>query len=162
MKLEIERKFLVKDMSFKKSAVSSRHLVQGYICRDNGSTVRIRMSDDKGMLTIKGPASADGLSRLEWETEIKGDDALKLMQLCRGGIVEKTRWIVKAGKEDRFFEVDEFLGDNSGLVVAEIELGTGSEEFEKPAWLGKEVTGDKKYYNSMLSLHPYRLWDTKE
>lgn len=166
--IETERKFLVKDDRFKAMAVESHRLVQGYICRESGRTVRVRIADDRAYLTIKGSGSEDGTSRLEWETEIPVGEAEQLMTLCQGGIIDKTRYIVpalpaergsggEAGK-GRVWEVDEFHGDNEGLVVAEIELGSAGEAFARPGWLGDEVTGDSRYYNSMLAGHPYRTW----
>lgn len=166
--IEIERKFLVRDSSYKAEAAESHHLVQGYICRGKDLTVRVRIADSKAFLTVKGRSSADGTSRPEWEMEIPADEAGRLMAFCRGGIIDKTRYIVpalpaergsggEAGK-DRVWEVDEFHGDNEGLVVAEIELGSAGEAFARPGWLGDEVTGDSRYYNSMLAGHPYRTW----
>ncbi|MBR1871701.1 MAG: CYTH domain-containing protein [Bacteroidales bacterium] len=155
MHIETERKFLVKDLTFKDSAVSSSRIAQGYVAHDGGNTVRVRIRDSRGILTIKGP-STNGMSRLEWEKDIPLQDAEDLLPLCHGGIIDKTRYIVPCGK--RFFEVDVFHGDNEGLVMAEIELGSEDEAFEKPAWLGEEVTGDKRYYNSYLTLRPYKTW----
>ena len=154
--LEIERKFLVGDLSFKKEATQVLHLCQGYICKESGRTVRVRISDEKGYLTIKGP-SKEGLSRLEWEKELSLDEARSLMSLCVTPLVEKHRYIIPA-PGGRKWEVDEFHGRNSGLIEAEIELGSPDESFERPSWLGEEVTGDKRYYNSMLSVHPYDEW----
>ncbi len=153
---EIERKFLVPGEDYKTEAYDSTHIVQGYICRSHGRTVRVRVRGDKAFLTIKGGSSASGMSRLEWEKEIPVEEALQLMQLCESGIIDKTRWLVKAG--DHVFEVDEFFGDNEGLVVAEVELGSEDEEFERPSWLGKEVTGDRRYYNSSLVEFPFKEW----
>lgn len=196
MNIETERKFLVLDSTYKAQAVKSYTICQGYIAHDSGNTVRVRIRDNQGFLTIKGP-SADGISRQEWEREIPLQDARELFLLCKPGTIEKTRWIVPAGTAapsgtlrfasslppaspagpshssghgrpevpagaaapaERFFEVDEFHGDNEGLVMAEIELGTADETFEKPAWLGQEVTGDKRYYNAQLSRHPFKAW----
>lgn len=156
MHIETERKFLVRDDSFKALASAFHHIRQGYIAHDNGNTVRVRLWDEQGILTIKGH-SADGISRPEWEMEIPLQDALDLFPLCPGGDIDKTRYIVPAGN-GRKFEVDVFHGDNEGLVMAEIELGSGDETFERPAWLGEEVTGDKRYYNSYLTIHPYKTW----
>ena len=114
------------------------------------------MRGDKAFLTIKGGGSASGMSRLEWEKEISAEDALQLMSLCEPGIIDKTRWLVKVGEHT--FEVDEFFGENEGLVVAEVELGSEDETFERPAWLGEEVTGDRRYYNSSLTKVPYSEW----
>ena len=153
---ETERKFLVLSDAFKAQAVASHRIRQGYIARDNGNSVRIRIKDSTGILTIKGP-SADDISRTEWEIEIPLADAEALLKLCHGGIIDKTRYIVPEAS-GRVFEVDEFYGDNEGLVMAEIELDNASDPFEKPSWLGQEVTGDRHYYNSYLSLHPYKTW----
>ena len=154
--LEIERKFLVKKGdAFKRAAFSSSHIKQGYIPCDN-ATVRIRIRDDKAYLTIKGKPFVGLLTRYEFEKEITMDEAENLMRLCSGGVIDKRRYLVKCG--DHTFEVDEFYGDNEGLVMAEIELGNANDPFEKPSWLGKEVTGDRHYYNSYLSLHPYKTW----
>ena len=204
--IEIERKFLVRDSSYKAEAAESHHLVQGYICRGKDLTVRVRIADSKAFLTVKGRSSADGTSRPEWEMEIPADEAGRLMAFCRGGIIDKTRYIVPAltaaegagtvqsvgqvavnagfssgqpsgqsvglagrsatvdaCKADdrntaRVWEVDEFHGDNAGLVMAEIELGSADEPFAMPEWLGEEVTGDRRYYNSMLAVQPYSTW----
>ena len=157
MKIETERKFLVLDDSYKSERVGFHVMKQGYIAHDGGNTVRVRISDGKGILTIKGPSDPGGMSRMEWEKEIPLEDAEELFTLCHGGKVEKVRHIVPAGG-DRFFEVDEFSGDNEGLVMAEIELGSEDEAFEKPSWLGEEVTGDRRYYNSYLTSHPFKTW----
>ena len=156
MHIETERKFLVRNLEFKEEAKECLHMEQGYISRSEGKTVRVRISGAQAFLTIKGP-SANGISRLEWEKEITVDDAEDLMQLCCGGTIIKDRYIIPAGN-GRFFEVDEFFGDNAGLVVAEIELGEEDESFIHPAWLGKEVTGDRRYYNSELTAHPFKEW----
>ena len=152
MAKEIERKFLVSG-DFKQEACDSFRLVQGYICSDPGRTVRVRVRGDKGFLTIKGRSSLDGLSRYEWEKEIPVSEALELMNLCVSGVIDKTRYLVPYG--GHIYEVDVFHGANEGLVLAEIELADEQEKFEKPSWLGEEVTGDVRYYNSMLSLHPF-------
>ncbi len=156
MALEIERKFLVLDDTYKHEAFSSSHIIQGYINSERGRTVRIRIRDDKAYLTIKGPSLDGGLSRYEFEQEIPLDDAKKLLTLCEPGIIDKTRWLVKSGCHT--FEVDEFHGDNEGLVVAEVELKDVSEEPEIPHFIGEEVTGDRRYYNSQLRRKPYRFW----
>jgi CYTH domain-containing protein len=127
--------------------------MQGYICSDPDRTVRVRVRGDKGFLTIKGRGSEDGLSRYEWEKEIPVSEAFELMALCGSGVIDKTRYLVPFGKHT--YEVDVFHGANEGLVLAEIELSDEQEAFEKPSWLGEEVTGDVRYYNSMLSLHPF-------
>ena len=202
--IEIERKFLVRDLSFKEKAVGSRHLIQGYISKEKGHTVRVRLDDKTAWLTIKGAGSASGMSRSEWEWEIPARDALGLLQLCRGGVINKTRYLVPVFEEacfeaeaavadegvvldegldsgkgtvpdervvsdggvvlgegkgkEHFWEVDVFHGANEGLVVAEIELTSENENFPVPDWIGEEVTGDRKYYNSMLSVHPFCEW----
>ena len=156
MNLEIERKFLVPDETYKQEGVKAIRIRQGYIAHDAGRTVRVRIADDKGFLTIKGP-SRDGISRQEWEREIPLQDAEDLFLLCKEGAIDKVRHIIPA-PGGRKWEVDEFHGDNEGLVMAEIELGSPEEPYVKPAWLGKEVTGDKRYYNSHLCLHPYKEW----
>jgi adenylate cyclase len=157
MHIETERKFLVKDTSYKEASTESHHLVQGYICTSGGRTVRVRLYDDTGYLTIKVP-SQDGLSRMEWEKEIPFEDAKDLFALCLEGIIDKTRWIVPEGNGTLKFEVDEFHGLNAGLTVAEIELPSPETEFNRPEWLGEEVTGDRRYYNSHLSKLPFMKW----
>ena len=155
MSLEIERKFLVCG-DYKSSAESSTHIIQGYINNEGGRTVRVRVRDDKGYLTIKGPSMDGGLSRFEWEKEIPVDEAMELMKLCVSPVVDKRRYLVPAGRHT--FEVDEFYGDNEGLTMAEVELGSPDEDFIRPSWLGKEVTGDHRYYNSHLARHPFKTW----
>lgn len=154
--LEIERKFLVKSEDFIKEAFSSSRICQGYICSTSGRTVRVRIRDQKGFLTIKGPSNANGLSRYEFEKEITLDEAEHLMQLCEPGMIDKTRYLVKSGKHT--FEVDEFYGDNEGLVMAEVELEYEDEPYEKPHFIGREVTGDKRFYNSNLQKNPFSVW----
>ena len=156
MALEIERKFLVLDDSYKHEAFSKSHILQGYICSGRGRTVRIRIRDDRAYITIKGPSLDGGLSRYEFEQEIPLDDARQLMKLCEPGTIDKTRWLVKSGRHT--FEVDEFFGDNEGLVMAEVELAYEDEPYEKPDFIGKEVTGDRRYYNGHLRSNPYKLW----
>lgn len=155
MQIEIERKFLVQDDGYKAQAVESHHIRQGYIAHDSGRSVRVRIRDGQGILTVKGPHLSE-TSRPEWEKELSLQEAEELFLLCKPGAVEKTRWLVPAGK--RFFEVDEFHGENEGLVLAEIELGSEDESFERPSWLGAEVTGDKRYYNSHLARNPFKTW----
>jgi len=152
MAKEIERKFLVSG-EFRQDSPESYRIMQGYICSDPDRTVRVRVRGDKGFLTIKGRGSEDGLSRYEWEKEILVTEAAELMALCGSGVIDKTRYLVPSGKHT--YEVDVFHGANEGLVLAEIELSDEQEAFEKPLWLGEEVTGDVRYYNSMLSLHPF-------
>jgi CYTH domain-containing protein len=154
--LEIERKFLVKGNGYKQQAYSHSHIQQGYICSSHGRTVRVRIRDERGYLTIKGPSENGGLSRYEFEKEITLDEAEHLMRLCEPGIIDKTRWLVKSGHHT--FEVDEFFGENEGLVMAEVELGAEDEAYEKPDFIGQEVTGDHRYYNSHLRKNPFSVW----
>ena len=156
MAQEIERKFLVLDDSYKHEAFSKSHIRQGYICSERGRTVRIRIRDTHAYITIKGPSLDGGLSRYEFEQEIPLADAEKLMTLCEPGQIDKVRWLVKSGNHT--FEVDEFFGDNEGLVMAEVELSSPDEEPIIPHFIGKEVTGDRRYYNSQLRRNPFRLW----
>lgn len=155
MPQEIERKFLV-DGEYKSKAYASSRIVQRYICSARGRTVRIRIRDDKGYLTIKGPADASGISRYEWEKEIPLDEARDLMKICEPGAIDKTRYLVRSGRH--VFEVDEFYGENEGLVIAEVELSSPDEPFEKPDFIGQEVTGDARYYNAQLMRHPFCRW----
>ncbi len=159
MALEIERKFLVVG-DYQSAATHQVRITQGYLSVDTGRTVRIRRWGDSGFLTIKGASTDNGLSRLEWEKEITLEEVELLLPLCLPGIIDKTRWLVPCG--DFTFEVDEFHGDNAGLVVAEIELPSVDATFEKPDWLGQEVTGERRYYNSQLTKAPYCTWQTKE
>ena len=154
--LEIERKFLVRNDDYRRLAYSSSRICQGYICSGHGRTVRVRIRDQRGFLTIKGPSNADGISRYEFEKEITLDEAQHLMELCEPGRIDKTRYLVKSGVHT--FEVDEFYGENEGLVMAEVELQSEDEAFEKPDFIGKEVTGDRRYYNGHLSKRPYSVW----
>lgn len=158
--LEIERKFLVQSDDYKRQAVSSSHIWQGYICSGHGRTVRVRIRGDRGYLTIKGPSNADGLSRYEFEKEITLDEATHLRELCEPGAIDKTRWLVPCGAH--IFEVDEFHADNEGLVMAEVELGSEDETFEKPDFIGREVTGDRRYYNAHLAKHPFCVWPEQQ
>lgn len=155
MHFEIERKFLVKG-AFKEKASSSSHIVQGYISSMRGRTVRVRIRDDQGYLTIKGPSDQGGLVRYEFEKEISLQDARDLMKICEPGIIDKTRYLVPFG--GHVFEVDEFYGENGGLVLAEVELESADEPFEKPDFLGREVTGDRRFYNSCMRTNPYCKW----
>lgn len=148
MKQEIERKFLVKG-EFKQFAKDAVRITQGYLSTVPERTVRIRKYGDKGFITIKGITGSSGLSRLEWEKEIPKDEAEQLLTICEGGIIDKTRYLIDV--DEHTFEVDEFHGDHEGLVIAEIELTSEDEQFTKPDWIWKEVTGDLRYYNSMLS-----------
>jgi len=156
MAIEIERKFLVKNDGFKKESVEEMRITQGYLSSVPERTVRVRIKGDKGFITIKGIGSDSGASRFEWEKEISAKDAKELFKICEQGIIDKTRYNVKSDKHT--FEVDEFYGENEGLVVAEVELSSEDEKFDKPDWLGDEVTGDVKYFNSMLMKNPYKTW----
>ena len=162
MAQEIERKFLVVSEDYKSQAYACSHIQQGYIATRPGRTVRIRMRDEKAYLTIKGPAGKDGLSRYEFETEIPIDDARELLLLCEPGIIDKHRYLVKSPDGLHTWEVDDFHGENEGLVVAEIELRTETEAFGKPAFVGKEVTGDRRYYNGHLRANPYKIWKEQQ
>lgn len=155
MAQEVERKFLVTG-DFKPEAFNETRITQGYLSSVPERTVRVRIKGTKGILTIKGIGGESGASRYEWEKEISSDEAKELLELCEPGIIDKTRYLVKHGNHT--FEVDEFYGDNEGLVIAEVELTSEDEEFEKPDWLGEEVTGDKRYYNSMLMKTPFKDW----
>lgn len=159
MATEIERKFLVKG-DFSGEVYQSQRIVQGYICSSPERSVRVRIRGDKGYLTIKGASDADGMSRYEFEKAITPEEAGQLLRLCEPGTIDKVRNLVKAGAHT--FEVDVFHGENEGLVMAEIELTDASEEFIHPDWLGEEVTGDVRYYNSMLSKQPYSHWRNKK
>lgn len=153
---EIERKFLVrKGDAYKHAAFSSSHIRQGYIAAD-GATVRVRTRDDKAYLTIKGKSVNGGITRYEFEKEITPEEALHLLELCKGGVIDKRRYLVKSG--EHVFEVDEFYGDNEGLVIAEVELEREDESYEKPDFIGREVTGDRRFYNSHLLCYPFSLW----
>jgi adenylate cyclase len=155
---EIERKFLVKG-DFKKFASKATRIVQGYLSSVPERTVRVRIKGDKGFITIKGIGNTSGATRYEWEKEIPINEVEELLKICEPGVIDKTRYLVKVG--DHTFEVDEFYGENNGLVLAEIELSSESEKFEKPEWLGEEVTGDTRFYNSMLMKNPYTKWEKK-
>ncbi|MGW9684395.1 CYTH domain-containing protein [Flagellimonas sp. 2504JD1-5] len=154
--LEIERKFLVRSEAYKQEASHQTRIVQGFLNTHPERTVRVRIKGDKAFLTVKGMSNASGTTRFEWETEIAVPEAINLIDLCEEVILEKMRYKVPCG--DHIFEVDEFLGENKGLVVAEIELEHEDEPFERPAWLGKEVTGEVQYYNSQLSKKPFKIW----
>ena len=158
MATEIERKFIVKG-DFSKEVCDSQRIVQGYICSQPGRTVRIRIRGEKGFLTIKGPSDDKGLSRYEFEQEIPLPDAEQLLTLCEPGAIDKVRHLVRVGKHT--WEVDVFHGANEGLVMAEIELASEDEPFEKPDWIGEEVSGDRRYYHSMLTKEPYSQWTKK-
>jgi CYTH domain-containing protein len=154
--IEIERKFLVLNDSYKQEAFVQKRIVQGYLSSVPERTVRVRIKGEQGYLTIKGKSNDAGTSRLEWEKEISVPDAEQLLALCEKGAIDKIRHEVKVGSHT--FEVDEFFGENTGLTVAEVELSDENEAFEKPHWLGEEVTGTERYYNAYLSRNPYNTW----
>jgi len=156
MAQEIERKFLVIG-DFKQDVTKETKITQGYLSSVPERTVRVRIKGDKGFITIKGIGNKSGASRFEWEKEVPVNEIKNLLELCEPGIIDKTRYIVPE-KSGLKFEVDEFYGDNQGLTVAEIELPSEDYPFEKPEWLGEEVTGDPKYYNSMLMKNPFKNW----
>jgi adenylate cyclase len=156
MAIEIERKFLVKS-EFKSFAVRSYKIIQAYLSSIPERSVRVRIVDDKAFITVKGESGKKGLSRFEWEKEIEVSEARQLISICEPGVIEKQRFIIPEAS-GLFFEVDQFEGENKGLVVAEIELPNEDYPISKPEWLGKEVTGDIKYYNAFLSNKPYCQW----
>ena len=155
MPLEIERKFLVVG-EFRHRAFKKSRIRQGYLASGKGGTCRIRTKGKKGYITIKGKTNAAGISRYEWEKKISLHDAEELLLLCTEGYIDKIRYEIKVGKH--VFEVDEFLGENKGLIIAEVELSSESEPYKRPEWLGDEVTGDRKYYNSQLVKNPFTKW----
>tara|TARA_B100000767_G_scaffold176995_1_gene165354 strand:- start:67 stop:537 length:471 start_codon:yes stop_codon:yes gene_type:complete len=155
--IEIERKFLVNSKLYREQASKKSVIVQGYLSSSPQRTVRIRLNEHVGYITVKGRGREGGLSRFEWEKEISKTEAKALLELCEKTIISKTRFEVSVA--DHLFEVDEFTGPNEGLVIAEVELGSEDEEFSKPDWLGREVTGENKYYNSRLSKRPFASWD---
>lgn len=154
--IEIERKFLVKSDAFKEASTSNTLIVQGFLNTNPERTVRVRINGKFGYLTVKGKSNNSGTSRFEWEKEIAVEEARALLVLCEKGVIEKTRYLIPLGQH--IFEVDEFLGENAGLIVAEIEINSENEFFVQPDWLGDEVTGDIKYYNSQLSKNPFENW----
>lgn len=154
--IEIERKYLVTSLEFKNEYYTKNEIAQGYLSSNPERTVRIRIKGNKGYLTIKGIGNESGASRFEWEKEIELNEAKQLLKLCEKGVIEKTRYEVKSG--NHIIEVDEFHGDNNGLTIAEIELENENESIEKPHWLGNEVTNDERYYNSYISLNPFKNW----
>ncbi len=156
MSLEIERKFLVKSTDFKAVSFQKNFIKQGFLNSNKERVVRVRIKDETGFITIKGKSNNSGTTRYEWEKEISKKEANELLDLCEQGVIEKYRYLVKV--DNHTFEVDEFLGDNIGLLIAEVELSNENEIFKKPDWLGKEVTGTTKYYNSCLSKLPYSKW----
>jgi len=154
---EIERKFLVKNDVFKTLATAKKNIAQGYLNTDPERTVRVRIANDKAFLTVKGKGNESGMTRFEWEKEIAVEEASALLLLCEKGVIEKTRFEIPEGKH--LYEVDEFYGENESLIIAEIELSDENEAFEKPDWLGIEVTNDERYYNAYLSRNPFKNWD---
>lgn len=155
-KIEIERKFLVLQNDFIEQASVKYSIIQGYLCATSSSTVRIRLKDNTGFITIKGKSKDGGLSRYEWEKEIDQAEATQLLKLCQGNLIIKDRYEVPSG--NHIVEVDVFYGENEGLILAEIELKSNDEVIEKPAWLGQEVTGDRRFSNSSLISYPYKYW----
>lgn len=153
---EIERKFLVLNEAFKLTATNKKNIAQGYLNTNPNRTVRVRIANDKAFLTVKGKGNDTGMTRFEWEKEIPVNEAQSLLLLCEKGVIEKTRFEIPVG--NHVFEVDEFYGKNQGLVMAEIELSHENEPFEKPSWLGKEVTNDQRFYNAYLSKNPFSEW----
>ena len=154
--IEIERKFLVTSEAYKSDAFKTTHIKQAFLNRAPERTVRVRIRGNEGFITVKGKGNESGTSRFEWEKMITVKEAETLFEICEPGIIEKMRYEVKA--ENHIFEVDEFLGENEGLTIAEVELSKEDELFAKPSWLGDEVTGQKKYYNSQISKQPYNTW----
>lgn len=155
MAQEIEKKFLVTG-DYKKHSFKATRITQGYLSSVPERTVRVRIKGDKGYITIKGIGNTSGASRFEWEKEIPVSEVEQLLEICEPGVIDKTRYLVKSGAHT--FEVDEFYGENEGLVLAEVELSSEDEAFDRPDWLGTEVTGDARYYNSMLMKNPYKRW----
>jgi len=155
--VEIERKFLVNSEAFKAVVKSKDRIVQGFLNTHQERTVRVRIKGNTGFITVKGLSNAEGTTRFEWEKEISVSEAESLLKICEEGIIDKMRYEIPVG--NHVYEVDEFFGSNVGLVIAEIELSSENETFTKPEWLGEEVTGDIRYYNSLLSKNPYTEWD---
>lgn len=153
---EIERKFLVTSTEFLSESVQSNRIVQGYLNSNPERTVRIRIKGTKGFITIKGKGNESGTTRFEWEKEIEVTEAEQLLLLCEDGVIDKVRYEIPFGKH--LYEVDVFEGNNKGLIIAEIELNDENESFEKPHWLGEEVTGDDRFYNASLSISSYKNW----
>ncbi len=154
--IEIERKFLVKTQDFKEESYEHYKIKQGFLNTSPERTVRIRIKAETAFITVKGKNNEAGLTRFEWEKEIDKQEAEELLKLCEPGMIDKTRYLVKV--VDHIFEVDEFYGENEGLIVAEVELLNEKENFSKPEWLGNEVTGKPEYYNSQLSKKPFKSW----
>jgi adenylate cyclase len=157
--IEIERKFLVTSDVYKAAAFKCTRIIQGFLNTDKERTVRVRLKGDKGFITVKGLSTSNGLSRFEWEKEITKEETEALLKICEQGVIDKARYEINVG--NHIFEVDEFYGENEGLVIAEIELENETQFFEKPDWLGNEVTGNIKYYNSQISKHPFNSWVKK-
>jgi adenylate cyclase len=155
MAKEIERKFLVKG-DFKPFAQKSTRITQGYLSSVPERAVRVRIKGEKGFITIKGIGNDSGTTRYEWEKEIPVKEVEDLLKICEPGVIDKTRYEINYGNHT--FEVNEFYGENRGLIVAEVELQSENEQFEKPEWLGEEVTGEVKYYNVMLMKNPFTKW----
>ena len=156
MSLEIERKFLVKNDSFKEVAFKKSYIKQGFLNSNKERTVRIRIIDNSAFLTVKGKSNKAGTIRFEWEKEIPVKEAQNLMLLTEKTVIEKHRFYIKS--DQHVFEVDVFLEDNFGLIIAEVELNSENENFTKPSWIDQEVTGEVKYYNSSLSNTPFKSW----
>lgn len=154
--IEIERKFLVTSLDFKKEAFKKTRIIQGFLNTDKARTVRIRLKEDHGFITVKGLSDDEGLIRFEWEKEISKHEAEALLNLCEPGVIDKIRYDINV--ENHLFEVDVFSGDNEGLIIAEVELKSKKEIFKRPHWIGEEVTGSTKYYNAQLSKKPYKTW----
>ena len=153
---EIERKFLVLNQEFKKEAFKKERIVQGFLSSVPERTVRVRLIADAGFLTVKGIGNESGTTRFEWEREISRQEAESLLEICEPGTIDKERYFVKVG--EHIFEIDEFALENKGLMMAEVELKNEEDSFVKPNWLGEEVTGQKKYYNSSLVKNPFQNW----
>ncbi len=156
MAIEIERKFLVRNDSYKQKSFAHSHIQQGYLCSNSERTVRVRIRDKQAYLTIKGPTPEGGLNCYEFEKEITYEEGLQLMRLCEPGVIDKVRWLVDF--ECHTFEVDEFFGDNEGLVMAEVELTSTYEHVDLPDFVGQEVTGNSRYFNTQLRKNPYGKW----
>jgi len=154
--IEIERKFLVTSKAFIAQAFKHTRIIQGFLNTNPNRTVRVRLKGNDGFLTVKGKSSDDGLSRFEWEKQITKIEAEALLKLCEKGVIDKVRYEVAF--KNHVFEIDVFSEENKGLIIAEVELNHENEVFEKPVWLGKEVTGDTRFYNSQLSLNPFFNW----
>ena len=157
MQNEIERKFLVKNTDFIAESFKKYPIKQGFLSTNKKRTVRVRIKGDKGFLTIKGISNDSGTTRLEWEKEIELHEAKRLLKICKKPIISKIRYLVDY--KGNIFEIDVFKKKNKGLVIAEIELQNENQTFEKPNWLGAEVTGDKRYYNSVLQKRPFKDWE---